>query len=184
VGPPSYSFTLFNSESGNLWYDSTYNTLSTPSVWLNNTGSTENGVLNGQLSLNPGPVAGGDYAIVRFTAPTTATYDVTGQFYAGDTGHMNGYIVLAGNLSSPKVTFIDTTNSSVFKPLSLSMTAGETLDFVVGNNDGSFFSGNTPLSATITAVPLPASVWLMLSGLGGIIVMARKRRGIAAYQRS
>jgi hypothetical protein len=31
-----------------------------------------------------------------------------------------------------------------------------------------------------TAVPLPASAWLMLSGLVGVGVMARKRRGIAA----
>jgi hypothetical protein len=33
---------------------------------------------------------------------------------------------------------------------------------------------------SLTAVPLPASVWLMLSGLVGVGVMARKRRGIAA----
>jgi hypothetical protein len=33
---------------------------------------------------------------------------------------------------------------------------------------------------SVTAVPLPASVWLLLSGLVGVGVMARKRRGIAA----
>ena len=181
VGPPAYTFTLFNTESGgagvvDAWSDSTYDTLGTPSVVLNNSGTSEDGVAPGQLSLNPGPVAGGDYAIVRFTAPTAATYDVTGQFYAGDSGAMDGYIVLAGDLASPLQTFVNTTNSSTFTPFAETMTAGETLDFVVGNNDGSFYSGNTPLSVVITTVPEPDTYALMLAGLGLVAVGARRRK--------
>src|ERR1035437_7740509 len=46
VGPPSYSFTLFNTETGgagavDLWTSSTHNSLDTPSVALNNLGSSE-----------------------------------------------------------------------------------------------------------------------------------------------
>jgi hypothetical protein len=180
---PSYAFTPFNSVSGTLWEDSSYNTLSTPSVFLNNTGGIVNGVAPGQISLNPGPVPNGDFAIVRFTAPTAGTYDVNGQFYAGDVGAMNGYIVLAGNLGTPLETFVNTTNSSIFTPLSLPMTSGETLDFVVGNGGGSFYSGDTPLTATITAVPLPTTAWLLLSGLVGTGLLVRKRRGGAMVLR-
>jgi hypothetical protein len=45
-------------------------------------------------------------------------------------------------------------------------------------NEGSMFGapGYDPLSAgKITAVPLPASMWLMLSGLGGLVVLRGRR---------
>lgn len=131
-----YAMTLFDISTGsNTWNKSGYITLGTPTIWKNTSGSTLYGVNPGQIALHPGPVANGDYAILRFTAPTSANYTVTGQFFAGDSGSMNGGIVLNGNLANPLQYFSSTTDASFFSPLSLALTSGQTLDFVVGNND-------------------------------------------------
>lgn len=81
------------------WTKADYISLGTPTAAKNISGSTIAGALNGQLILQPGPAANGDYAILRFAAPVTASYDVVGQFYAGDSGSMSGSVVLGGNLA-------------------------------------------------------------------------------------
>ncbi len=174
-GGANYSMTLFNAPG---WSMVGYNTLGTPAIWKNNTASTLYGVAPGQISLHPGPLPNGDYAILRFTAPTLGTYNVSGQFFAGDSGSMNGSIVLDGDLTHPLQYFSNTTNGSIFTPLSLHLGVGETLDFVVGNN-GSFSSGNTPISVSINgvpAVPEPETYAMMLAGLGLLGFMARRKK--------
>lgn len=180
LGGTDYAMTLFDAHVGadNAWVKAGYINDGTPSVWKNLTGPARNGVGLGQLSLHPGPVSWGDYAILRFTAPTEGTYAVTGQFFAGDWGSMSGSIVLDGNLLAPLQYFAATTDGSVFAPLSLPLLGGKTLDFVVGNN-GSYSWGNTPLSVTIdgvAAVPEPESYAMMLVGLGLLGFMARRRK--------
>jgi archaellin len=49
-------------------------------------------------------------------------------------------------------------------------------EFASTNTPGTRYSpSNTGIGLEITAVPLPAAAWLMLSGLGGLGVIARKR---------
>ena len=81
------------------WTQADYISLGTPTTAKNISGSTIAGALSGQLIPHPGPAANGDYAILRFTAPVTASYDVVGPFYAGDSGSMSGSVVLGGNLA-------------------------------------------------------------------------------------
>lgn len=173
----SYSMTLFDTAvGGNAWIMNGYNTLGTPAIWQNTTGSTAYGVTPGQISLHPGPAAYGDFTILRFTAPSSDNYTITGQFFVGDFGSMNGSIVLNGDIANPLQYFSNTTDASFFAPLALNMASGQTLDFVVGNN-GNFYYGNTPITASIStsAVPVPAAIWLLGSGLLSLVGVARRK---------
>jgi hypothetical protein len=61
----------------------------------------------------------------------------------------------------------------------LSLTAGETVDFVVGNS-GQFYGDSTPLHASFTlaaSVPEPASSGLLVVGLGALVLRGRRRAG-------
>lgn len=170
-----YAMTLFdvNGSIGTGWVMSNYNTLGTPAAFIN-LGAPVAGVATGQLALHPGPAALGDLAILRFTAPTAGDYTVTGQFFAGDTGSMQGLIIANDDAVHPLQTFADTTDASIFAPLTITLAAGAHLDFAVGNN-GSFLFGSTPLSVQISAVPEPQSYLLMLGGLALMACVGRRR---------
>ena len=177
---PAYSLILFDKPTTTatfvIWNDASYIVSGTPAAWSLLSGSAINGVLPGQMALHPGPSYRG-YAILRFTAPSTADYNVVGQFYAGDSGTMNGSVVHNSNLSTPLAYFSNTTDASTFSFSALHLVAGETLDLAVGNN-GDYGSGSTPVTMTITtAVPEPATLALMLGGLGvvGWVAWRRKR---------
>lgn len=177
---PSYAMILFDASAASSdwlsWTKTGYISLGTPTAAKNISGSTISGAQSGQVILHPGPAANADYAILRFTAPTTGSYDVTGQFYAGDSGSMSGSVVLAGDLANPLTFFSSTTDTSTFSFTSLTLTAGETLDLVVGNN-GNYFYGTTPVTMTITsAVPEPGSVALLLAGVAMVGWAVRRTR--------
>jgi hypothetical protein len=173
AGGAAYSVILFDDHAGtNAWTKSNYVSFGAPVAWKNNTGGTLNGVAAGQLSLHPGPLDHGDFAVLRFTAPRTATYGVIGQFFAGDSGSMSGRIVQNGDFGHPLQFVSDTTDTSHFNFTPISLGKGQTLDFVVGNN-GSFFSGNTPLDVVVTdppAVPESQTVAAFLIGIGLLIL--------------
>ncbi|MFN8895132.1 MAG: calcium-binding protein, partial [Betaproteobacteria bacterium] len=151
-GGAAYAMTLFDSVSvtvvGPAWNKNGYGELGTPAAWKNTSGITQHGVGPGQIALHPGPQAGGDFAILRFTAPATGLYAVSGQFFAGDIYPMSGSVVLNGNLLSPLQHFANTTNLSALSLAPVQMAAGDTLDFVVGNN-GNFYYGSTPLAVVV-----------------------------------
>ena len=172
----SYGMTLFDLPGTDKWSMSTYSNLGTPAAFMN-TGPTANGVATGQLALHPGPAANGDLAILRFTAPAAGSYAVTGQFFAGDSGSMRGLIIVNDDAAHPLQSFANTTDASLFAPLSLTLAAGAHVDFAVGNN-GSFLFGSTPLSVQIEAAPVPeaGTALLMLSGLALIAYLGGRRR--------
>ncbi|MFN7483896.1 MAG: calcium-binding protein, partial [Betaproteobacteria bacterium] len=151
-GGAAYAMTLFDSVSvtvvGLAWNKNGYGYEGTPGAWKNTSGITQHGVGPGQIALHPGPQAGGDFAILRFTAPATGLYDVSGQFFAGDRNPMSGSVVLNGNLLSPLQHFADTTDRSTLSLAPVQMAAGDTLDFVVGNNND-FYYGSTPLAVVV-----------------------------------
>jgi len=150
-GDSGYAMQLFDSFDWG-WHKTGYISLGTPTVWKNTSQSTAGGVAPGQVSLHPGPAAYGDFAVMRFTAPADGQYAVSGQFFAGDSGSMSGFIVRNGDMQHPLQIFPITDDASVFAIAPVQLSKGQTLDFVVGNN-GRYYSGNTPVSVTIKSAP-------------------------------
>jgi hypothetical protein len=169
-----YAMTLFDAAGASVWGMSNYSTLGTPAAFKN-LGAPANGVGTGQLSLHPGPSAFGDLTILRFTAPTAGDYMVSGQFYAGDSGSMQGLIILNDDAANPLQTFSSTTDASIFAPLTVTLAAGGHIDFAVGNN-GNFLFGSTPVDVQITAVPEPSGYLLMFGGLALMAYVAKRRQ--------
>jgi hypothetical protein len=142
----------------------------TPDIWKNY-GAPIHGVGTGQLSLHPGP--GGQASVARWTAPAGigSPVQVQGQFYPGDSGVMQVGIFVDG---IPQVTtpYWQSTNSGTFD-FSLPVSAGSTIDFAVY---GGYDYGNTPLEATITAVPEPSTLVLLGVGAIGLFAYGWRRR--------
>jgi hypothetical protein len=172
-----YQFKLFDqfnsSTSTPSWTDATYVSLGTPAFGQNLTSDVINGIQPGQVYLHPGPVADGDAAILRFTAPTASTYNVFAQFFVGDISQTDAWIIKNGDFSSP-ISFLGSTNSNPSFSQGVYLTAGDTLDFVVGNH-GDYFYDTTPLTVQISAVPMPAPVWLFGSGLATLFIRLKRK---------
>ncbi len=128
--------------------------------------------VDGDLFFHPGP--GTERAVLRFTAPTTASYSVSVQFIDADGGDTSGHVLLNGDTLSPLAHFASTVASPTFTD-SLTLNSGDLLDIVVGNN-GDYFSDSTGLSVRITAIPEPAQTSLALGLLGLAGAATRRRR--------
>ena len=125
-----------------------------------NLGAVQYGIPTGSLTLHPGPQ--NQYAVLRFTAPSTGTYDLSAQFFTGDSGDTDANILLNGNASSPLMYAVTTGGNPVFAK-QITLNAGDTLDFVVGSK-GSYFSDNTPINIRLTQVtpaagPAATATW-------------------------
>lgn len=152
---------------------------STSSIVWNGTGTAmASGTPNffpGFLNLDPQSSGG---AIVRFTAPFTDVYSMTGN-YKGDDSGQNATKGWVYHDSTP-IESVDVNTFLALSPISfsgLSLTAGETIDFIVTSNSGCCFL-STGLGAVITsqtagATPEPSSMLLMAAGL----VLVIRRRG-------
>jgi hypothetical protein len=130
----------------------------------------------GQVAIHPGPDL--HQAVMRWTSPISGLISITGAFGAGDhsTGNQGNVDVRvirtdgSGHVTATLFTVLDTPSTQNFN-LSTTVTAGNTIDFVVGNA-GNWYYDSTPLDATIT--PEPATLTLL--ALGGAAVVARRRR--------
>lgn len=128
------------------WLDPTNAVLNAPSIFLNDSSASINGVAPGEAALHPGQA--GEYAIARWTAPAAGTYSVEVQFKEGDIGDTNGLLVHNGAVLVTE----DSTATNALHTLSVVMSAGDTLDVAVGNK-GDFLYDTTPVIFKIRTSP-------------------------------
>jgi hypothetical protein len=183
-GGPLILYTVAQSSSGiDLWGSS--GPFTPPWVGHNGTASVVDigssvQFQPGQLGFHPG--AGGEFSIVRFTAPMAGTFDLSASFsgldFVGPTStgvHVlqngnpifNGLVNGFGPGSGPS---IDTT---------LSLAAGDRLDFAVDfGSNGNFFNDSTGVSVTLStsAVPEPPSTVMLGTGAISILWFMTRRR--------
>lgn len=128
---------------------------------------------SGTLVLHPG--ANGQYSVLRFTVPFAATYDVNGVFSGFDTASTDVHVLLNGiSLFDSSIAGLGSTQ--LFTQ-SQQLSAGSTLDFVVGAG-ASNFNDSTALNLQLNAVPEPGTIGLMVAGLIGVFSSVRLRKQI------
>lgn len=142
---------------------------------------------DGDTTLRPGqlgfhPSFGDLHSVIRFTVPASGLYEIDATYEgisnAGTTSSV--FILMNGNSASPlftgSVIGFRAGGPSYASP-TLTLTAGDTIDFVVSMSNGDPFSDSTGIDATITYLPEPGIGALFASGLliVGLRLRARAR---------
>lgn len=117
--------------------------------------------------------------IVRWTAPESGTWTLTGLFQGIDTSQKAHEVAILENYSTIVLspTAISAYGQQVPFSESLPLTAGENLDFVVASTGG-YTNFSTGLSATISipSVPEPSTLALLGAGAIGLIGYRWRRK--------
>ena len=146
-----------------------------PLIW-ENTGPTVNSVLTGQLSLHPGP--GGEMSVAQWTAPPAGAAmprfkaSFCQAIWASCKSAFSWMTIGIRPFGMHRIP-----GRSIFPCQSQPETQSTSVSTAPPNG---YTYGNTPLLATITAVPEPAMLTLFCSALFGLgVVFLRRRRAKA-----
>jgi hypothetical protein len=135
----------------------------------------------------------GNPTITDFQVVTAPTNSTAGDFsfsqappviMADGTGSWND-AVTCGSCTGTSMNIhgtltVDLTAATAIAPSSFMKNANGLYfgsDLGVPNGSGGLFTGDVA-ATSVAPVPLPAAAWLMLSGLGGLGAMARKRKAV------
>ena len=145
---------------------------------IKNEGATVTTSDFGTITFNAGAVTFGPFlgpTVARFTAPAAGLYDVSASFRTVQVGNAapHAYISLDG--ATPLDQGVLSASLTTYMNSALSLAPGDTVDFIVWGAD--FANKTTEVSASLTtdgaAVPEPASLFLLGSGLAAVV--ARRR---------
>jgi hypothetical protein len=103
----------------------------------------------GQFFLHPGPI--GQYSIARWTTPRAGTYVVRATFEGIDIGPTTTDVHIQHDGTDVATGYINVNgggNTYQASP-SVSVSAGDTIDFAVGYGNGGYNNDSTALSATV-----------------------------------
>ena len=102
-----------------------------------------------QLAFHPGP--SGEFSVIRWTAPTTATVSIAGSFTGTDCCATTTDVHVLRNGVSLFDNSVNGFGATVSFSATVSIQAGDTIDFIVGfGSDGNFFNDSTGLDAVIS----------------------------------
>lgn len=136
-----------------------------------------------ELLFHPGP--SGERAVLRFIAPTTATYRFQGLFTGRDSAPATTDVsILLNSLSGAPlftagINVSGGGNTAAFD-ITRVLTAGDTIDFSVGYGNSFYGNDSTGLKfgafTTVSSnAPEPATLSLGLLGLAPLALLARRR---------
>jgi len=100
-------------------------------------------------ALHSGITSGSEaIAVVRWIAPASGTIQISGTFYAGNSGRCDYYVIY--NQIMVLISELDTYNQFSFS-LNINVSTGDTLDFGVGAGTDGGSADTTPLEVEIAA---------------------------------
>lgn len=132
------------------------------------------------LNASPGP--GGQYAVLRFTAPAAGSYAIDAGFwgndFAGPTTTDVHVLARGASVFDGAVQSYGRSNGLAWSD-TLALSVGDTVDFAVGFGANRTWNyDNTGLSASVSsaaAVPEPGSISMIFAGLFLVGLMSRRK---------
>lgn len=165
----------FRTANFDSWFSSTVDTINISKLisgTLNGVNGGVGGVAIGDVSMHGS--ADGRLATARYTVGTSGLFDLSGFFKSGDGtnsfGKIDGYLY---HNSTQLYSVLNTGVTQNFSLSSVSLTAGDTLDLMVGIGNDTYLYDTTPVNLSITPVPEPATMAVL--GLGVAALLRRRK---------